>query len=320
MKHRTFGSSGRRISEIGFGGWAIGGDNFGLAYGPVDDKESRSSIRRALELGVTFFDTADIYGNGHSEALIGSELSQWPGRDNVVVATKGGINFYRAGERPEEDYTPYGIAHAVEQSLTRLRQKTIDLYLLMNPPIDLLLQTDRVWETLASLRRAGKIQWFGVSVSDAEEGVKLLNAGIQLDAIEVTYNMFFQSPALRLLPKAHKKKVAIIAREPLANGLLAKSPRHRIFAPTDHRSQATPEYISTVSDYLDKLSFLETPGRTKAQAALRFVLDHPAVTTAIPGARTTDQVQENCAATYLPPLTDTERLSIHQVFFPEDDA
>jgi aryl-alcohol dehydrogenase-like predicted oxidoreductase len=319
MNDRRLGRAPRKVSEIGFGAWGIGGDRFEPAYGPTDDKISRSAIRRALELGVTFFDTADIYGHGHSEALIGKELSTWPHRDQVTVATKGGINFYRLGEVPELDFTPYGIAHAVEQSRIRLRQDTLDLYLLMNPPLDLLLATDRVWETLAALRRAEKIRWIGVSVPDAADGVALLKAGIQLDAIEVPYNMFYQAASLDLLPLALHNRVAIIAREPLANGFLAGTARPE-YPETDHRSTALPEYLSAVRETFNRLTFLAKPGRTVAQAALRFVLDHPTVTTTIPGVRSPEQIEEACAASSLPKLTETERQLIHQAFFPQDDT
>ena len=318
MKTRRLGSSSRRVSEIGFGGWAIGGDSFESAYGPSDDNQSRAAIRTALELGVTFFDTADIYGRGHSEALIGQELAAWPNRDQVTVATKGGINFYRPGELPEADFTPYGIANAVEQSRVRLRQDSLDLYLLMNPPIELLLQTDRVWETLLALRRAGKINMFGVSVTDAAEGVSILKAGINLDAIEVSYNIFFQDAAVELLPLAKRKKVAIVAREPLANGFLARRASDLTFAETDHRHGATAEYVTAVSELYDQLTSVVRPGLTLPQTALRFVLDHPAISVVIPGMRSPEQVYENCAASRMPSLTADERLAIHRIFFPED--
>jgi myo-inositol catabolism protein IolS len=318
VKYRRLGATNRRISEIGFGSWAIGGDQFEIAYGPSDDSVSRAAIQRALELGVTFFDTADLYGHGHSEALIGQVVSDWPNRDQITIATKGGVNFYRPGNTPEVDFTPYGIAHAVEQSRARLRVDSIGLYLLINPPLDLLLGNDRVWETLLALRRAGKIAAYGVSIDEAEEGVKLLKAGIRLDAIEVTYNLFLQSAALELLPLARKMRVAIIAREPLANGFLAGAASTRTFGPTDHRSWALPEYVNALSEMYLKLKFLENQNRTSAQVALRFVLDHPAVTVAIPGMRTAMQAEENCAASELQPLTDQERAQIHAIFFPGD--
>ena len=319
MKSRRLGSVGRRVSEVGFGGWAIGGDKFETAYGPVDDRESMAAIHRALELGVTFFDTSDLYGHGHSEALIGRVLSEWPDRDSVTVATKGGVNFYRPGEEPEGDFTPYGIAHAVELSRARLRKDSIALYMLMNPPIGVLLENDRVLETLSALRRAGKITAYGISVTDAEEGVALLKAGILLDAIEVTYNMFFQSAAVELLPLAKKQRVAVIAREPLANGFLAMPKSTYDFASTDHRSAVSPEYLDLFGSMFDQLDFLKNEKRTVAQAALRFVLDQPEVTTVIPGTRFASHVEENCLASELPPLTQDELNKIHAVFFPEDE-
>ncbi len=320
MHYRRLGTTGRRISEIGFGGWPISGVGNEAAYGPTDDQVSRIAIRKALELGVTFFDTADLFGRGHSEALIGRELAEWPNRDTITVATKGGVNFYRFGEEPEIDLTPYAIAHAVEQSRIRLRCECLDLYLIMDPPVDLLLVNDRVWETLSSLRRAGKIARYGVSISDPADGVALLKAGVLLDAIEVPYNMFFQSASLELLPLALKHKVAIIARETLANGFLARPANSKTYPVTDHRSWALPEYLHELSAMFEKLRFLENDSRTMAQAALRFVLDHPAITVAIPGMRNAQQVTENCEAANLPPLTEAERRQIHMVFFPEDES
>jgi myo-inositol catabolism protein IolS len=318
VNYRRIHSTRRRVSEIGFGGWAIGGDRFEKAYGPSDDTISRQAIRTALELGINFFDTSDFFGRGHSEALIGSEVAAWDRRDDITIVTKGGINFYRSGEMPEIDLTPYAIANAVEQSRARLRVDTIDLYLLMNPPIEILMENDRVWETLSALRRAGKIAGFGVSVGDASEGVKLLKAGILLDALEVTYNLFYQTAALELLPLARRKRVAIIAREPLANGFLAGDASSQTYAPTDHRSWALPEYLRELGNAYNKLQFLCGDTRTMAQAALRFVLDHPAVTVAIPGIRTPQQAAENAAASDQPPLTEEERTRMHSIFFPED--
>ncbi len=320
---RTLGKIGLRVSEIGFGGWAIGGDVNGYiqgGYGPTNDDESRAAIRQALELGVTFFDTADIYGNGHGEALLGEVIDQWPDKQNVVIATKGGINFYREGEAPELDFTPYAIANAVQHSLARLRREVLDLYMLMTPPVELLTEKPHVRESLLALQRAGKIGAFGVSPATIEDAVDLLRSDFPLDAIEVTFNLLDQGAIREVLPLAKRRKVAVIAREPLANGLLTgKYNAETRFDETDHRSGMSPEYRGAVAEVVGELgNVLVNPARTLPQAALRFVLDEPGVTVAIPGAKTAAQVRENVGAVYTPPITDSERIAIHKVFFPGD--
>ncbi|HEX5322456.1 MAG TPA: aldo/keto reductase [Capsulimonadaceae bacterium] len=319
MKSRRLGKTGLKVSEIGFGGWAIGGAVFDSAYGATDDEISRAAIRRALELGVTFFDTADLYGHGHSEALLGEVMSEWPAGERIVIATKGGVNFYRLDGSLEKDLTPYAIANAVQHSRQRLRREKLDLYLLMNPPEEMLLDNDRVWETLVALQKAGQLGAVGVSVEEPQEGVRLLKAGAPVDVIEVVYNLFYQSAALELFPLAHKKRVGIIAREPLANGFLSgKYAADAEFPEGDMRRLLPPEYLAAMSETAQALRFLERSGRTLAQAALRFALDEPAVAVAIPGMKTPAQVEENVAAARLPELTEEERLAIHRVFFPEE--
>ena len=229
------------------------------------------------KLGVTLFDTADIYGHGHSEALIGEVLQEWDGPQPTVV-TKGGINFYRRDGTLEPDWTPYALAHAVQQSLARLRRETLDVFLLMNPPVQE-LDRWRVWETLDALRRAGKIKHIGVSVADPQDGVWLLQNNLPVDVLEVAYSLFYQGASVELLPLARKRKVGILAREPLANGFLTgKYAADAQFPGGDIRAALPPEYVAAMAEMAEKLSFLTRDGaRTMTQAALRFVLDDPAV-------------------------------------------
>lgn len=319
MNLRRLGKSGIKASEIGFGGWAIGGAAFESAYGPTNDDISRAAIRRALERGVTFFDTADLYGHGHSEALLGEVISEWPAGEQIVIATKGGVNFYRQDGTLEKDFTPYAIANSVQHSRARLKREKLDLYLLMNPDLGELLDNDRVWETLSSLQRAGQVGAVGASVEEPADGVRLIHAGAPVDVIEVAFNLFYQSAALELFPLARKRRIGIVAREPLANGFLAgKYAPAAPFPAGDMRGLLPAEYVAAMSETASALRFLEQPGRTLAQAALRFVLDEPAVSVAIPGAKTPAQVEENIAAAALPPLTDSEHMAIHRVFFPDE--
>ena len=314
MKTRRLGKTGLTVSEIGFGGWAIGGNAFGNSYGDTDDNVSRAAIRRALELGVTLFDTADVYGQGHSEALLGEVLSGWPGPPPVVV-TKGGINFYRRDGTLEPDWTPLALAHAVQQSLARLRRETLDVFLLMNPPVQD-MDRFRVWETLDALRRAGKIRYYGASVAEPEDGVWLLQNDCPVDVLEVGYSLFYQGATTDLLPLARRRKVGILAREPLANGFLTgKYGPGAQFAPGDIRGALPLEYVAAMTETAAKLDFLRRGGaRTMPQAALRFVLDDPSVSSVVVGAKTPVQVEENVGAADVPAIDVSERERIAGVF------
>jgi len=311
---RRLGRTGLNVSALGFGGWAIGGNAWGSAYGPTDDAVSRAAIQAALEAGLTLFDTADVYGHGHSEALLGEVLSAWPGPPPVVV-TKGGINFYRRDGTMETDWTPLALAHAVQQSLARLRRDALDVFLLMNPVVED-LEKHKVWDTLDALRRAGKIRFCGVSVAEPSDGVWLLQNHCPVDVLEVAYSLFYQGATAKLLPLARKRGVGILAREPLANGFLSgRYAPDSVFPEGDIRAALPREYIGAMTETADALSFLTEPGtRTLTQSALRFVLDDLAVACVIAGAKTPVQVTENVGAAFLPPLTEAERERIAGVF------
>lgn len=314
MQTRRLGKTGLYVSEIGFGGWAIGGNAFGNSYGDTDDQVSKAAIQRALELGVTLFDTADIYGHGHSEALLGEVLPHWPGPAPIVV-TKGGINFYRRDDTLEQDWTPYALAHAVQQSLIRLRRETLDVFLVMNPPVEE-LERWKVWQTLDALKRAGKIRSYGVSVAEPEDGLWLLHNHCPVDVLEVGYSLFYQGATPELLPLAKKRGVGILAREPLANGFLTgKYDPESTFAAGDIRAALPREYVAAMTETAARLVFLEREGaRTQTHAALRFVLDDPAVSSVIAGAKTPAQVEENVGAALTPPIDESERARIAGVF------
>lgn len=311
---RRLGKTGLKVSALGFGGWAIGGSEWGSAYGPTDDAVSRAAIQTALEAGVTLFDTADVYGHGHSEALLGEVLSAWPGPPPVVV-TKGGINFYRRDGTQEPDWTPLALAHAVQQSLARLRRDTLDVFLLMNPVVED-LEKYKVWDTLDALRRAGKLRWYGVSVAEPSDGLWLLQNQCPVDVLEVPFSLFYQGATVELLPLARKRSVGVLAREPLANGFLSgRYAPDTVFPEGDIRAALPREYIAAMTETADALSFLAEGGtRTLPEAALRFVLDDPAVSCVVAGAKTPAQVTENIGAAFLTPLTEAERVRINGVF------
>ena len=314
MKSRRLGRTGLRVSEIGFGGWAVGGNAFGNSYGETDDAVSRAAICRALELGVTLFDTADVYGQGHSEALLGEVLADWTGPPPTVV-TKGGINFYRRDDTLEQDWTPLALAHAVQQSLLRLRRESLDVFLLMNPPVE---ELDRwkAWDTLDALKRSGKIRAVGVSVAEPPDGVWILRNSLPVDVLEVGCSLFYQGAWADLLPLARKRGVGVLAREPLANGFLTgKYGPDAQFLECDIRAALPPEYVRAMAETAGRLDFLRRDGtRTPAQAALRFVLDEPLVASVVVGAKTPAQVEENVGAVGIPPIDIEERERIARVF------
>lgn len=329
VEYRSLGRSGLRVSAVGFGGWAVGGAAYGNSYGPTDDETSRAAIRQALALGCTFFDTADVYGHGHSESLLGEVLASTGQRAHVVLATKVGGNFYNTGidpalashltrylGQPLTSFAPGAvlpvthsrsfaadyIRFACEQSLRRLRSDVIDLYQLHNPSLEVLL-ADETWTVLADLKAAGKIRFCGVSIHAVAEGQAAVTSG-QVDALQVVYNLLDREMAQTLFPLAQAANIGIIAREPLANGLLSGHYQPGVtFSPQDHRSRWPAEVLNqrVISAQL-LLANLPTATATPAQVAIRFALDHPAVSTVIPGAKNPAQVAENLAAVDLPPL------------------
>ncbi|HJZ11655.1 MAG TPA: aldo/keto reductase, partial [Acidobacteriota bacterium] len=216
MKYRKLGATDMEVSEVGFGAWAIGGpvDLFGMpvGWGAVDDAESKAAILRAYDLGVSFFDTADVYGSGHSESLLGDCLA---GKE-CIIATKAGNA--RTPERAFKDFSERHIRAALEGSLKRLKREIIDIYQLHNPPPNVWLQ-DEVFDLLHRLKVEGKIRASGVSISTMEEGIHLIEKK-KVDCLQVLLNVFNQEPARKLLPLAEKSGVGIVVRVPLASGLL----------------------------------------------------------------------------------------------------
>jgi len=311
---RKLGKTGLRVSEISFGGWAIGGNRFGNSYGDTEDAVSRATLQKALELGVTLFDTADVYGHGHSEALLGEALAGWSGPPPVVV-TKGGVNFYRRDDTLEPDWTPLALAHAVQQSLARLRRDTLDVFLLMNPPVEA-LDRWKVWDTLEALKRAGKIRHCGVSVAEPADGVWLLEQRLPIDVLEVACSVFYQGASADLLPLARKRGVGVLAREPLANGFLSgKYHVETAFSDGDIRAALPRAYVAAMAETAGRLDFLRRGGeRTLAQAALRFVLDDPGIASVVAGAKTSAQVEENVGTARVPPIDAAEREQVARVF------
>jgi len=292
VNRRPLGRTGLSVSEVGFGAWGIGGNAFGNSYGPTDDAESTRAIRRAFELGCNFFDTADVYGHGHSETLLGAALHDV--RDQVFFATKAGGNFYNRDMRL--DFTPGYLRFAVERSLERLRADHIDLLQLHNPPINLISARD-TYEPLEEMKREGLIRFYGVSVHPPEEGVAAVQATMP-DTVQIVYNLARREAEDTFLPTAHAANVGVIAREPLANGFLAgRYNAASTWERGDIRSRMPRPYVAQLSALGQRVHELaEQSGMTAAQLALKFVLDRPEIACAIVGMKTVQQVEENLNA------------------------
>ena len=296
MKYRTLGSTNIQVSEVGFGAWAIGGNKFGNSYGPSQDDESLRAIAAAVDLGCTFFDTADVYGHGHSEELLGQALQKH--RSKVVIATKGGSDFYH--DPPRLNFTESHLIFAVDESLKRLQTDYIDLYQLHNPPFSI-LEGGRLFEPLEKLKTQGKIRHYGISIHDPQEGMLAMKVG-KPAAIQVVYNYLRRDAAEELFTRASTDGVGIIAREPLANGFLTgKYTKDSVFPVGDIRHQWPTKYQTQLVHQIE--SFMKSVAQTAlspAQAAIRFVLSQSAVSCAIPGCKTEEQARENFQVSDLP--------------------
>lgn len=305
MQYRELGGTGLKVSEVGFGAWALGGNAHGNSYGPTDDKASRDAVQRALELGCNFFDTADVYGHGHSEEILGQALRGQ--RDKAIIATKVGGDFYHGA--PRMNFRPDYVEFALGKSCERLQTDYIDLYQLHNPPIQL-VREGTLFRTLEALKAKGRIRHYGISIHDPQEGLLAMKTG-QPEAIQVVYNILRQDAKSQLFQTANDHRVAIIAREPLANGFLTgKHNAEETFPPGDIRHNFPRDYILNLVLAAEQLRFLETKNRSLAQAALRFVLDQKEVSTVIPGAKSPQQAEENLSASDLTPLTGEELMRI----------
>lgn len=288
MNYRKLGKTDLLVSEIGLGTWGISGNG----YGPTDDEVSKKTIHTALDKGVNFLDTADSYGNGKSETIIGEVLRE---RNDIetVVATKVGWDFYNnTGIRG--NLGPNYIKFALNQSLKRLGRDWIDLYQihLSNPKK---IKDWEAYETLKDLKREGKIRYYGVSVDYIEDGIESIENSV--DSIQITYNIINQEAERELIPLARKKGVGIIAKEPLASGLLSgKYDINCSFHKKDHRNGWSRHFLETNLDKVKRLAFLKNSSRKLAQSAISFVLSSTDIAITIPGAKTPEQVEENLSS------------------------
>ncbi|MBY0096874.1 aldo/keto reductase [Mesobacillus maritimus] len=318
MNYRDLGKTGIKVSEVSFGTWAIGG-----AWGKTNDEEALKSLDRAIGEGVNFFDTADVYGDGHSEELLAKATKGK--EDEIAVATK----FCRAGDIfSKENYSEETVRNYCESSLKRLNREAIDLYQIHCPPLEI-LQDGAVFEVLDKLKQEGKIRHYGVSVETVEEGLLCLQ-NPNVSALQVIFNMFRQKPLEELLPKAKQQNVGILVRLPLASGLLTgKFTKDHVFEQDDHRSFNENGEAFNVGETFAGLGFAKgvelseqlkwiAEGRTSmATAALRWILDQEEISCIIPGFKNEKQVMQNLQALNEKPFTKEELEAIEKFYHDE---
>jgi aryl-alcohol dehydrogenase-like predicted oxidoreductase len=315
MEYRELGRTGWKVSTISIGTWALGDD-----WGKVDDKESIAALHRALDLGVNFFDTADVYGDGRSERLLAQLRKERS--EPFYVATKAGR---RLNPHTAEGYNRQNLNAFVERSLKNLETEALDLLQLHCPPTEVYYMPE-VFSVLDDLVKAGKLRFYGVSVEKVEEALKAIEYP-NVQSVQIIFNIFRQRPAELFFGEAQRRKVGILARVPLASGLLTGKFTHASqFAPNDHRNYnrhgESFDHGETFSglDYevglkaVEALRPLIPEGESMVQFALRWILMFPEVTCAIPGAKRPRQAEENIQAADLLALSDNVMKSIRDLY------
>jgi aryl-alcohol dehydrogenase-like predicted oxidoreductase len=315
MQYRQLGRTGWNISTVSFGAWAIGG-----SWGAVDDRESLAALNKAIDLGVNFIDTADVYGDGRSERLVAELCRQR--KDEVFVATKAGR---RLQPHTADGYNRANLTAFVDRSLKNLGVETIDLLQLHCPPTDVYYEPD-VFGILDDLTTAGKLRHYGVSVERVEEALKAI-AYPDVQSVQIIFNMFRHRPAELFFEQAKKRRVGILARVPLASGMLTGKLRSDSqFAKDDHRQfnrhgeafdvgetfSGVPYDVGLKA--VEELKAICPPGASLPQFALRWILMFDAVTCAIPGAKTPSQAADNFKAADLPAISAETMAAVRRVY------
>ena len=310
MQYKQLGSRGPLVSTIGFGAWAIGG----VHWGKTEDEVSIRALHAAIDQGVTLIDTADVYGFGHSEELIARVIRD-RGKENLVIATKAGSDFYNPDPSDDDgygaispNYSKEYLIEAAEKSLTRLQVDALDILQLHSPELSI-LERDEPWMALEKLKKDGKIKHAGLSIKSFEETKQAPLLDLHhdiLDCIQVRYNLLEREAEDLLFPKAMEHGIGVIVRIPLLFGLLTgKFDRNSQFGEDDHRRMnlSAKKLDSSLEDLEGhQILFDRYKEQSKTQVSLRFAISHPACHTAIPGAKTAKQVQENCSSSDLGPL------------------
>ena len=315
MKYRPLGRTGWDVSEISFGAWAIGG-----FWGNVSDDESLAALNRAIDEGVNFIDTADVYGDGRSERLIAQLKKER--KEEIIVATKAGR---KLPKQTVAGYSRENLTGWIEDSLRNLQMDALDLLQLHCPSTDLYDHAE-VFGTLDDLVKAGKLRFYGVSVEKIEEALKAIEYP-NVQSVQIIFNCFRQRPAEEFFPRAKEKKVGILARVPLASGMLTGKLRpDSQFAKDDHRNFNRHGELFDVGetfsgvDYqtglkaVEEIRALVPSGVSMSQFALRWILMFDAVSCAIPGGKTPEQVSDNCRASDVPALTAERMAAIARIY------
>jgi aryl-alcohol dehydrogenase-like predicted oxidoreductase len=316
MEYRQLGRTGMNVSAISFGAWAIGG-----TWGPVDDEESMKALHAAVDAGVNFIDTADVYGDGRSERLVARLVRERRGQ-TLFVATKAGR---RLPVQTPEGYSRENLSGWVERSLRNLAADAIDL-LQLHCPHPKVYEMPEVFALLDELVRAGKIRHYGISVETVDEALRgIRHPGVA--SVQIIFNIFRLKPAAAFFPAARARGVGVLARVPLASGLLSgKLTRASTFAPDDHRSfnrngeafdkgetfSGVPYEVAL--DAVERLRPLVPEGASMAQLALKWILGFDAVSCAIPGAKTPAQAKDNAAACDLAPLPPATMAAVQRIY------
>lgn len=311
MKYRNLGDTGIIVSEVGFGTWGLGGD----AYGQTDDAESKRALNAAFDSGINFYDTADFYGNGHSEDLLGEVFCK--NREKVIITTKGGMLPHKTFEMIQ-DFSSEHINRALTRSLQRLKTDYVDIYLLHSPKIQD-LENYALLETLDEMKKSGLVRAYGISArTPAEALCAVQKYGFKI--VEINFNLIDQrAKDDGLFELAKKQALGLIIRTPLTFGFLTGKLRgDEKFENTDHRSNWPKSQLKRWAEAHQMFSFLFKDNRTPVQAALRFCLDHEVVSTVIPGMMNTKEVAENVSASELARLAVSEMNQIELIYREND--
>ncbi|RDI71357.1 aldo/keto reductase [Halopelagius longus] len=317
MDHRPLGTTGYDVTEIGLGTWQLGGD-----WGDVSDEAGRDAVRAALDEGIDFLDTADVYGDGRSERLVGEVVEEYDAWDDVTVATKAGR---RLDPHEADGYTAENLERFVDRSRENLGVDSLDLLQLHCPPREVYYRPE-VFDALADLRDDGKLSHYGVSVEKVEEGLKAIEyPGVE--TVQIIFNPFRQRPAEVFFREAKRRNVGVIVRVPLASGLLTGAlSRDTEFPEDDHRNYNREGDAFDVGETFAGVPFEEglaaaeeldavvPEGTTLAQFTLRWILSFDAVSTIIPGSLNPDHIADNVAAASLPPLSADQLERVESVY------
>ncbi|MBI4462816.1 MAG: aldo/keto reductase [Acidobacteria bacterium] len=318
MRYRTFPKTDLTVSEVGFGVWTV---STGW-WGDYSDEEAARLLRQAFDLGVTFFDTADAYGNGRGETVVSKALADI--RDQVVIATKFGYDFYnnpepRPGQRElPQDFSKKFVKYACEQSLRRLATDRIDLYQVHNARLEH-IRSGELFDTLEELQREGKIRYAGVAVGPAigwlVEGVAAMKER-NIPALQIIYNLLEQDPGRQLFATARDFDTGFLVRVPHSSGMLeGKYTEETIFDEKDHRSHRPRHWLTNGLKKIEQLRFLtEGRGQTIGQAAIKFCLAEPRVLSVLPNIYNREQLEEFAPASDLPDLTAADLTRVAELY------